>query len=78
MAPQLREEWDTIKDVFSGSFTFVSSKVKESDELLIRLLKIEIGVGLGHIRLYINKMLFVGVSWVIDKMDLIGFINKMF
>ena len=42
MAPQLREEWDTIKDVFSGSFTFVSSKVKESDELLIRLLKTEI------------------------------------
>ena len=35
-------------------------------------------IGLGHIGQYINKMLFMGVSWVIDKMDLIGFINKMF
>ena len=42
MAPQQREEWDTLKEIFSGSFTFVSSKVKESDELLIRLLKTEI------------------------------------
>ena len=41
MAPQPREEWATIKEIFLGSFTFVSNKVKESDELLIRVLKIE-------------------------------------
>ena len=41
MAPQPREEWETIKEIFLGSFTFVSNKVKESDELLIRVLKIE-------------------------------------
>ena len=35
-------------------------------------------LGLGHIRLDINKMLCVGDSWVIDKMDWTGFINEMF